>query len=83
MKNLVIKLNNELTEKYLAIAAEKAKAEMDNDMEASGATLEIKLSLIPGFELLDELLVNDKNITIADDDLNAVEVTLEDCKDKK
>lgn len=77
MQQLIIKLNHELTEKYLAIAAEKTKAEMDHDMEASGVSLDIKLSLIPGLELLDELLVNGEKVLI-EDDFSAVEVTLEE-----
>lgn len=77
MKNLVIKLNHELTEKYLAIASNRTKTEMDSDMEASGVSLDIKLSLIPGLELLDELLVNGEKVHIAGNDFSAVEVTLE------
>jgi len=78
MKNLVIKLNHELTEKYLAMAAAKTKAEMDNTMEASGVSLEIKLSLVPGLDMLDELAVNGKRVSVAEDNFSAVEVKLED-----
>lgn len=82
MKNLVIKLNHELTEKYLNIAGKKTKVEMENDKEASGVYLDIQLSLLPGLTILDALLVDGKKINIGVDDLIAVDVSLESVNDR-
>ena len=74
MQQLVIKLSPEATAKYLRQVYRKNIAEMENDMEASGHSLDIRLDLIPGITLAD-ININGKTITQPSDD-NAVEVEL-------
>ncbi len=67
MQQLVIKLSPQATEQYLKIATKKTKAEMENDMCASGTQLDINLSLMSGLCFAD-IGVNGQSITSETDD---------------
>ena len=71
---LVIKLSPKATAKYLRQVYRKNITEMENNMEASGHNLDIRLDLIPGITLAD-ININGKTITQPADH-NAVEVEL-------
>ncbi|GAA4823252.1 hypothetical protein GCM10011365_24020 [Marinicella pacifica] len=78
MQQLTIKLSPDVTKQYLEIVESKTQAEQENSMEASGVTLDIKLSLMPGLEMLDDILIDGQSLMLNKDEINGVSVLLED-----
>jgi len=69
MIQLIIKLSPKLTKQYLAAVKVKADAEASQDMEASGVSLDLKFSLLPGLDLLNQISVDGKELDFKSDDV--------------